>query len=263
MTVPLPRYDRPYRSAVQATEWLPFVIRAIETHEELAEVIALRKRAYGRHLGDLPASWSDPEPDDLRPDAVLLAARCKETGELLGSVRLICNARTPLPLEASVALPRRLQGQHLLEASRLAIVPGVKGVRLVHAIVKACFEMAYHCGQDFVVVTARRPVDRMYLGLQFDDMLDGDTFVYSDILEVPHGLFAMDILDAESRWQAIQHPLYDFMARTHHPDIALDARRIYQRLTGTAPVDLRAPSALAHRVAHGSSLTLPHPAVAG
>ena len=63
--------------------------------------------------------------------------------------------------------------------------------------------------------------------MHFDDVLDGETDSLSYAGNVPHSIFALPIRDADRRWRTTGYTLYEFMARTEHPDIRIDYERVF------------------------------------
>lgn len=230
MPKPTARISHPYGVAFEKREELPFRVRIADPKEDLNRILELRSRAYGRHLPEMAKRLEQAEPDDLREDALLLIAESKQTGELLGSIRLVTNVSRPLSIEHETPLPAQFQHRHLLEARRLTVCNGAEGRMTTPALIKAIYEVSFHCGLDVVLITARHPVDRMYRAMQFKDALDGQVLLLPDVNNVPHRLFYMEVATADSTWRAVNWPFYPFLARTWHPDIAVDFELAYQRL---------------------------------
>jgi hypothetical protein len=229
MTAPTPRLERPYSCSIQHTERLPFSVRLVQSTHDLERAVAIRQQAYGRHMPELAQRLAVPEADDLRPDAHILIAESRTDGQVLGSVRLLSNLNRPLQIEQEVRLPDRLRHQHVLEARRLAIQSGPPGRQVTPALVKAAYEISYRCGLDFVLATARRPVDKMYQAMQFEDLLKGQQITQAESPDLPLSIYGMDIPQADALWIRAQCPLYGFMAQTYHPDIDIDFTRAHQR----------------------------------
>ena len=174
-----------------------------------------------------------PEADDLRSDALLLIAESKLDRSVVGSLRLQPNFTRPLRIESEVALPEVYKGRRLVEGRRLGVGHGVSGRMVMVALVKAAYELCHASRIDYVVVAGRRPVSSMYRSMLFDDILDGDTVALSYAGHIPHSVFSMPVQEADARWRAADHALYDFMARTKHPDIQIDYDRVFDTFGGT------------------------------
>jgi len=235
MPKPTARISHPYGVAFEKCEDLPFRVRIANPHEDLDRILELRSRAYGRHLPEMAKRLEQAEPDDLREDALLLVAQCKDSDQLLGSVRLLTNVEQPLCIEHEAQLPEYFHRSHLLEARRMTVLNESKARMAMPALNKAIYEICHYCGIDIVLITARRPVDRLYRAMQFKDALHGAQIPLPDVNNVPHIVLYREIESAETDvLAAAQWPFYDFMARTRHPDIHIDFNSAYERLCGTS-----------------------------
>ena len=99
------------------------------------------------------------------------------------------------------------------------------------ALFKATYEICHASKIDYLVVAGRRSVAEMYRFLLFDTLFERPLpLPYGSNL--PHEVFAMSIADADRNWHAAQHALYDFMAKTHHPDLKIDFDRAERTFAG-------------------------------
>lgn len=206
-------------------ERLPFQVR-IATRSELDDVVRLRSMAYGRHLPEMGARLAQPEAADFDLGCEVFIAVSKLDGSLLGTLRTHANALEPLPLEASLVLPERFQHHRLVEATRLSIQAGTNASLVRNALFKAFYQ--YCVGQriDWMVLTGRKPIDRIYDALLFTDV--GETGAYHPMAHiggVPHRVMSLSVPGAEPLWREAQHPLYEFTVKTWHPDIDLSGVR--------------------------------------
>lgn len=233
MTATVKRTGRAYLSEPRHTASLPFIVYIATTATDINDTVRCRAEAYGRHLPEMAKALSAPEAIDLRTDCVLLVARSKSSGEVIGSMRLNCNLIHRLQLEQSLLLPSNLRNARLLEARRLTITSGDQGRMVAPALIKAAFEYSYKAGIDHALVTARRPVDRMYRTMQFHDLLEGETVALKDVAHLKHSVYCMPIEEADLRWRLAQCPMYEFMANTRHPDIRMDHELFEKRVTGS------------------------------
>lgn len=196
---------------------------------DLLQAVAVRTQAYGRHVPGMEAVLKAPEPDDYRDDAVLLLAESKEDGQILGSMRLVTNARHPLHLEQEIDLPALFHGRKLLESWRLTVRNCQQARMVSAALYKSLYEVSFHSGIDYVLVVARHPVDRIYKSMQFKEALGGQKLALSNTLNLPHGLYYLPVREADALWKKASCPLYPFMALTRHPDIDIDHSAIHGR----------------------------------
>ena len=129
MSRPTVRLERPYSHPITETQLLPFTIRLANGQDDIEKVCLQRAQAYGRHQPDLVTrlTLSKPETEDLRDDVLILMAESKESGEVVGALRLQTNLNQPLRFETELALPERFRGKHLLEAGRMTVRNGPEG----------------------------------------------------------------------------------------------------------------------------------------
>jgi len=201
-------------------ERLPFTVRIATTEEELRKAVHIRHLAYLRHVPDFAERLREPEQMDLVPGTLVLLAESKLDGSALGTMRIQTNEFEPLRMEQSVTFPDWLQGQHLVEATRLGVSDGHAGRVVKAALLKACFTYCKRSSVDWMVITARKPLDRQYDALMFEDVFaSGEYIPMLHVGNIPHRVMAINVHTAESRWEIAGHPLYNFMCQTRHPDI--------------------------------------------
>jgi len=207
----------------QKTERMPFTIRVVSDHRSLQKAVAMRQIAYARHLPEFAKDMT-VEKGDSEPGTAVLLAESKLDGGPLGTMRIQTNRFAPLAVEQSVQLPDWLQGARLAEATRLGVAGGMIGRMVKIALCKALF---LYCGQqqvDWMVITARSPLDREYEAMLFGDVFGKNEFLpMAHVGGLPHRVMAKPVAVARERWEAVRHPLYKFVFQTHHPDIELSA----------------------------------------
>jgi hypothetical protein len=219
--------ERPYSVAIERCESLPFTVRLAETAQDIGRAVETRAAAYGRHLPVLGQALRKPEADDLRPDTLLLIAESKFDKVVVGSLRLQHNFDRPLRIEGELVLPDALRGKRLVEVRRLGVGNGTSGRLVMAALVKAAYELCHASRIDYFIFAARPSVATMYRAMHFDDVLDGGAIPLSYAGNEPHSVFTLPIGDIDRRWRAADFPLYDFTARTEHPDIRVDYERVF------------------------------------
>lgn len=218
-----------------AGEALAFRVGLVTTEDDLLRVQALRQAAYGHHLPALAANFGRPDPVDRWPDVSIFYAEDKASGRLVGSARLQCNRSQPLQIERSIELPAHLQGKSLAEVTRMVVIAGyahpVK-LALVKAIHLYCIAM-----QIGGIVAASRPsLLRQYQGLGFEDLFgDHRLAPMAHGSGLDHHVLFRDTVTSEAHNRARNHPHYDFVFRTYHPDIDVF------RAVAALPAALRRP----------------------
>jgi hypothetical protein len=205
-------------------ERMPFRIKLVQTESELERAVSIRHAAYARHVPAFAATLNRPESYDYEDGTVVLLAESKLDGSPIGTMRIKTNRHSQLGLEQSVQLPDWLEYTSIAEATRLGIATGRMGMVVKTMLFKAFFQYCLKTGIEWMVITARAPLDRQYENLLFEDVYpDGGFIPMRHIGGLPHRVMALDVLHAKARWSEAKHPLFGFMCETHHPDIDLSA----------------------------------------
>ena len=205
-------------------EVLPFTVRLVRDEKDLSKAVDIRQAAYARHLPEFAETLKVPEVTDAQDGVVVLLAESKLDGSALGSMRIQTNQFNPLALEHSVDLPEWLRVRPLAEAARLGVTDGKSGRLVKTMLFKAFFQFCQQTGIEWMVITARSPVDRQYDRLLFDDVNPGMGYIpLLHVDNIPHRIMSFEVGSAERRWAQANHPLYDFIFRTHHSDLHLGA----------------------------------------
>jgi hypothetical protein len=213
-------------SKARVEESLPFTLKIVHTQAELNQAVRIRQAAYDRHLPDFAKSLIKPEAADFEKGTVVLLAESKEDGSPVGTMRIQTNAYKPLCLEQSIDLPNWLKELPMAEATRLGVTNQVGGRLVTTALFKAFYMYCQQIGVEWMVIAGRAPVDRMYQRMLFDDVVPGQGFVpLAHANNLPHRVMSFNVKTAFERWSAVNHPLLNFAALTHHPDITLDIPR--------------------------------------
>jgi hypothetical protein len=200
------------------TELWPFVVKIVTTEQDLAKAVKLRHDAYAKHAPDMAAKFVDPEEADSR-DIVLLV-ESKFDGSALGTMRIYTNDASPLPIEEVIDIPAAMRGSRLAGASRLAVKGAGGGFMVKDALFKAFYLICQQLEVDYMVISARKPLDRMYEKLDFSDIGEkGALIELPYAANIPHRVMTAEVKTFYSRWSEKQHPLCDFIWNTTHPDM--------------------------------------------
>jgi hypothetical protein len=204
-----------------AVEVLPFRVE-IASKLELPQIAKTRIAAYGKHLPEFAKKLNEPESADFEPGCEVFVARAKLDGSVLGTFRLHSNAYKPLPLQASVDLPEAYEGKRMIEAVRLCVVGGVNSSVVRSALFKALYQYCLTQGVDWMVIVGRRPMDRFYESLSFEDVFEKNAFYpMAHGCGIPHRVMSLPTAAIEPRCHEWNHPILNFLLRTSHPDIDL------------------------------------------
>ena len=204
-------------------ERLPFSIRFASSEEDILKAVSVRQSAYARHVPHLAAQLSRPEPMDSDPEVSLMLVESKLDGRTLGTMRLQTNRSGPLALEGSITLPDKFQGVGLSEATRLGVVQDKIGRIVTTMLFKAYYMYCLNNGIEWMVITARSPMDKRYDSLLFEDVYPGRGYIpMRHVGDIPHRVMALNVALVRERWARIGHPLYNLIFLTNHPDIDVD-----------------------------------------
>ncbi|KQP14891.1 hypothetical protein ASF43_12595 [Pseudorhodoferax sp. Leaf267] len=204
------------------SERLPFSVRLVRSEADLRKAVQIRHSAYARHVPAFAETLRRPEPHDTMDGAVVLLAESKLDGAALGTMRIQTNLLEPLPLEQSITLPPHLRHGTLAEATRLGVTEQFQGRAVKTVLFKAFFLYCQQNGIDWMVITARTPIDRQYERLMFKDVDPALGYVpLAHVGNLPHRIMCFEVAGAEQRWAGARHPLFDFVYRTRHVDIDL------------------------------------------
>jgi len=207
------------------TEYWPFTLRLASGAQDMAKVLEVRHSAYARHLPEaLTASLLEPEALDRADGVVLLLAESKLDGALMGTMRIQTNQAQPLALEQSVQLPQWMQGLPLAEATRLGVSLDGTARLVKAALFKAYYLYCLQNDLQYMVITARSPIDRQYDRMLFQDVYPGMGYVpLEHVFNLPHRIMFLDVMGVEALWKSENHPWCDYMFHTDHPDLQVGA----------------------------------------
>ncbi|CAD6557917.1 hypothetical protein LMG24235_06249 [Paraburkholderia sabiae] len=207
------------QSAVKKTERLPFTIKVVSNPAELDQAVEMRRAAYGRHLPEF-AETMGVEALDSSPGTVVLLAQSRLDGGPLGTMRVQTNACGPLAVERSVSLPDWLRLSGLAEATRLGVARGAIGRMVKVALCKAYYMYCAQNGIDWMLITARSPLDREYEAMLFEDVFGQNEFLpMTHVGGLPHRVMAKPVALVRQRWAKVNHPFLGFFFETDHVDI--------------------------------------------
>jgi len=250
------------QAAVTRTEILPFTVQ-IATESQMDGVFALRANAYGKYLPELGAKLRQAEAADSQTGCEVLVATSKIDGSVLGTMRTHANMAAPLPLQYSLELPPPYAGQRMVESTRLCVKGDPASSLVRTALFKAFHSYCIAQGVDWMLATGRRPVDRLYDGLLFNDVGAAGMFYPMTFTGgVPHRVMALAPSQVQTRWTAASHPLTEFFFERHHPDIDLSAARPLAALPWTcleahaaqrAQAQETTPARMAHSLMQGAA----------
>ena len=199
-------------------------IKIVRTPEQLQRVCDLRSMAYGLRNPSLGAALKLPEPADFDPGTVVMIAESKESGEVVGTLRVHTNLFQPVPMEGVVDLPAHLQGQLVAEACRFCVKGSFNSPFVRLALFKAIYLYCYANQVQFMLCGARKPLNDIYKSLGFVPLNGKQEEWWVPVpyaSNLPHSMLMLDVLRVDNQWFESGHPCYHFVRRTYHPDIQI------------------------------------------
>lgn len=229
---------RAFSTQGMAEERMPFTVKIVRSEEELGKAVSVRHAAYARHVPAVAALLETSESYDYEEGSIVLLAESKLDGSPLGTMRIQTNRYRQLAVEQSVALPEWLQGRSLAEATRLGVSEGRMGRIVKTMLFKAYYQYCLLADIEWMVITARSPLDKQYDSLLFKDVYgDREYIPMRHVGNISHRVLAFEVGTAQARWTAANHPLLNFMCNTHHPDIDLNGGDFHFLLDEIQPDD--------------------------
>lgn len=199
---------------------LSFEVHTAKAEADLIDACQLRAQAYGHHLGDAAAGFSQVDAVDRAPGTVVLVCRDKASGQTLGTARIQSSLVGALPIERCIILPGRMSQQPRMEVTRLAVRRGAD------PLVKLCLMKAVYLygdahGINSLFICARsEALSRPYRRLGFKDCLaPGQMLPLPYAGGIPHSVFTMNLSEVRDDWRRSGHRLYGFMFKTVHLDL--------------------------------------------
>lgn len=210
------------------THQLSFKVSLAQSHEELRQACNVRADGYGHHVPEWKTTFAKPDDVDLLPGTAVLVCSDKRTGKVIGTARVQSTTRgdAGLCIEQCIELPDSMKRQGRAEISKLSSLPGADPlVRL--ALWKAGYLFCLANQARWLLIGARNEaLVRSYRRLGTRDLYEDQRMVPLDYAGgVPHRVLVFDVIAAERNWFGANHPLYQFMVETVHPDIELFPQR--------------------------------------
>ena len=208
--------------AAHAGVTLPFTINIVRTEEHLEKAVSIRAESYGRHHPEVATLLRTAEAADRSAFSLVLIAESKEDGAALGTLRIETNANGPLPAEELIPSDNPCSGRTIAFVTRLAVAAGKESSLVKLALFKALHRYCLACQVDWILVTAKPPMDRQYKRLGFTDIFDEDTYIpISWSGNIPMRIMTLEVIACERTWRKNEHPLYQFMFVDYCPDIKI------------------------------------------
>lgn len=207
------------KELLETVEILPFRVE-VAALSDIEEVVKLRVNCYGKHLPAIAEKLLKPEAYDYEFGCEIFVVKSKIDETVIGSLRTHANALAPLPIQASIDLPSKFFGIRMVEGTRFCIKSGLNSSLVRAALLKAQFQYCESNQVAAMVAGGRKPIDRMYDGLNFFDVAEKNAFyAMQHAGGFLHRAMYLPMATGQETWRANKHPLYKFFFETTHPDI--------------------------------------------
>jgi hypothetical protein len=200
---------------------LSFVVREVETPEDMTKVCELRAMGYGRRAPALREPMAQPDVFDRSPGTSIFLCEDKASGAPIGTMRVIDNTSGgALEIEEFVQVPDWMANNRRGEMTRLVVAGGADAL-VKAALWKAGYLRCLQTRVHWLIIGVRKPgLIKQYEYLGARDMFPDQRLVpVGRGWSLPHRIFVLDIQNAENDWYAGRHRLLRFMVETEHPDI--------------------------------------------
>lgn len=200
-------------------EALPFQVRVAASAEDHSAVCAVRAAAYARHSYTPEVQARLRELDDVDRNSVLLMAENKQTGSVLGTIRLQSTAPvTVFPCEHLAEVGQ----DSFLYVDRFAVAQCCASDVVALALIKAQWYWAHNQGLLWILGAALAPLARRYsmVGLR---RLRGTDLGFHVTGIHPGQYFSMGerLVDMPTNMLQVAPFLAPFFS-AQHPDILLE-----------------------------------------
>jgi len=189
------------------------IVRVTDVRE-LRKLYAFRYRVFVEELGWLARKDRGAHVlvDEFDRDAAEYAAYDR-SGQVVGSMRAVADGPLGLPLERCRVLDGYRDGKRLVELSRLAVAPDLRGTMLAALLMKAGYQRADRDGATHVVldtyVDNALRTERLYMKMGFELLTrpyrDPDYLCKQSVVT-----FALDIEAAKRDWASLRPSLLHF-----------------------------------------------------
>jgi N-acyl-L-homoserine lactone synthetase len=164
--------------------------RIADDADTFARALDVRREVYVEDFG-----YDVAVPDEYDSRSWLLVAEHVETGEIIGTMRIMAREFGPVECEEYFALPENVASRKVIELSRFAIVRAHRKTRTFLPVVsvglfKLAHEFARLIGAECLVVCSKAAKIWTYQSLGFDRT--GLTTSYAKLNNVEHELLALD-----------------------------------------------------------------------
>lgn len=216
---------------------LPFVVRAIQTIEELQAVARLRHTGY--RLSGLRTEDTIDHAFDLAPNTVIFGAFDKTDQSLIGTIRVVIGSRGPVEVSSYCAVPTAIYEAPQAEARWFCVPRGSHNALVKLLLCKALYQLAVETDCASIVVAAKRSMQGLYRLMQFDDIAQSPVVFQPDGHRHAHTVLGISVPRVREQWREdpdLAQMFKVFFEQTH-PDLQIpaDSQRVLNPLSELQP----------------------------
>lgn len=196
-----------------------FVRKAV-TDDDLQKVFKIRWKGYSKHYNIHNPKEIIDEFDHAANVTLLLATDA--TNQALGTIRILDRSRGNIEFDRYLNIDSLLTPaeQPCAEASRLSIPSNPKSQQIKLLLWKAFYRYCVIYNIKTMLISAiHDSIAHDYELLLFDNI--GVTFIHP-MAKVEAHIYKLNMLNAEEKFKAHHHLLYDFFVMTEHPNIQVE-----------------------------------------
>lgn len=201
---------------------MQFKIRITRTIDQLNAVSKIRAESYAKHIPTMLEQLQLPEKIDFKNSNITLTCEEISSMQVVGSLRITLNQFEPLPLESIFKLCSSTRHTLNAEVTRLVVPPRRNAKYIKLLLMKALYLYCHALQVKWMLICARKPLDKEYVNLGFVDISQDKLFVEVPYIgNIPHRALGFNVISAERLWHQQNHPLYQFMVEESHPEIQI------------------------------------------
>ncbi len=198
------------------------VVRVARTEDQLQQARMIRELAYYRTAPNYAPIVARPDPMDYDPHAITFLAESCSTGLPLASVRVESGRAERFYPTDHYPIPPRIDRQFSAYVSRLAAQPGKQGRQAKDYLIKTihlyCMALQYR----WLLLIAVPPRDRHYKVFGFSPLAElSELQPLPDTVSKKGRIMVCDLQHLEQDWRESKNPYYNFIYRTHSPEIQI------------------------------------------
>jgi hypothetical protein len=214
---------RPRKAAGRFVQTFDFEVRFLRTSGLLNTIAGQRFEAYSQHhnVGNLDSIFvnHDFEKKDVQRDSIIFYAQHKESGLILGSLRVSTNANRPFEAELDLDLPADFAGRHIASFGRLAVPKSCYALNVKLTLFKCAFLYCHAIQATHFLLTLMPKRDRLYSNIGFVPVFNRENTVRLAEAKIDINLMGAKSAEIPDHLKKSSPQFYEFLYERYHPDI--------------------------------------------